>query len=341
MGAIVKAAAPIVGGALGGPMGAAVGSAIAGGIGGGGASRQQVGTSTTSVGLPSYIKPAYETAVSEAQRIYDEGGFGAYQQLSPYERAMIERGMNLAEMPSQFQQPAELATQQLLGGGASFLSPAQSAYQNLQAMPSAVSQLQGQVGSLLAPTREKIMSQFAGAGRLGSGSFAESLGRGEAQALAPYLQEAQKLDLNRMLGAASGLTDIGRIGIGATGTGIEAVPMASQIPYSDIARGLELGGLLSAQELAAAQSQATGLKEYSDLLKTLTFGQEQTSPLYGDVGGPSTGEKVLSAIAGPAIQGGIGKLGGFLSGMGANSDPYTGYQVPSDTGTFLSSIGFQ
>lgn len=342
MGNLIKSAAPIVGSVLGGPVGGAIGSAVAGGIGGS-SSRQQIGTSTQTTDLPSYIKPAYETGVSEAERIYEEGGFGEYQKLSPYQLAQIERGMALSEAPSRFQQPAEQAAQQLLGGGVSFLSPAQAAYQQLQAMPSAVSQLPSQISGLLAPTREKIISQFSGGGRLGSGAFAESLGRGEAQALAPFLQAAQAQDIARLTGAAGGLSDIGRLGIGAAGAGIEAVPSVSQIPYSDVARGLELGGLLSAQDFAAAKAPAEALKEYTDVIRSLQFGSSQTTPLYGDVGGPSTGEKVLSAIARPAITQGIGALGGFLSGVGSTppavSQQDTGYRVP-DMGTFLSDIGF-
>ena len=111
------------------------------------------------------------------------------------------------------------ATQQLLSGGSSFLSPAMQAYQQLGEQPSAVSQLSGLAEGLLAPTREKIISQFERGGRSGSGAFGEALARGETTALAPFLQAALAEDNRRKQAAAAGLADIGRLGIGEPSTG--------------------------------------------------------------------------------------------------------------------------
>jgi len=348
MGDFVKSAAGVVGGALGGPLGGALASGAASLLGGSKATRQQVGTSQTEVGLPEYIKPSYEMGVSEAQRIYDEGGFGAYQQISPFELSQIERGMALSEAPSPFYSPATEATQQLLSGGASFLSPAVQAYQELGEQPSAVSQLSGLTEGLLAPTREKIISQFQRGGRMGSNAFGESLARGDVTALAPFLQAALAEDNRRKQAAAAGLADVGRLSIGAAGAGIEAAPVIEALPYSQIGRGLELGGVLSAQELAERKAEADALSQYVNVIKTLTQGSSTTVPTYGDVGGPSTGQKFLSSIAKPAAEFGIGALGGFLSGVGSPSSVSapvsgvstqdTGYRVPS-MGTFLGDIG--
>tara|TARA_R110002153_G_scaffold73691_2_gene192213 strand:+ start:1088 stop:2149 length:1062 start_codon:yes stop_codon:yes gene_type:complete len=350
MGDFVKSAAGFVGNALGGPVGGALATGAMGLLGGmgGEAQRQQVGTSQTQVGLPEYIKPSYERGVSEAERIYGEGGFGAYQQLSPFEREQIQRGMALSAAPSPFYDPATQATQQLLSGGSSFLSPAMQAYQQLGEQPSAVSQLSGLAEGLLAPTREKIISQFERGGRSGSGAFGEALARGETTALAPFLQAALAEDNRRKQAAAAGLADIGRLGIGATGTGIEAAPVIEALPYAQIGRGLELGGALSAQDFAAQQAEAQALSQYVDIIRNLTQGSTTISPREGDVGEPSTGNKLLSSTVGPLIEKGIGSLGGFLTGYGAPSSvsspisaistPDTGYRVPQMS-TFLSDIG--
>lgn len=291
----LAAALPAIGKTVLG-LGAAKALGFGGGGGGGG------GTGVTQVAPPEYAKEAYETGVSDLEALRTSGQLGGFQKLSPYEKAQIERGMALAEAPSPFYEPATQAAQQLLTGAQSFLSPAMATYQGVLEQPSAVSQLQSGISGLLAPTQEKIISQFARGGRLGSGAMGEAFGRGATTALAPYLQSAQAQDVQRQLDVARGLTGLGETGIRSLGVGIEAAPMVSAMPFTGIERGLGLGGLLSQEEFAKSQREAEALREYSDILRGLTVGSTTTQPLYspqspslGDIAGMSIGKSLVES----------------------------------------------
>lgn len=305
MASMVAAALPTVGKAL-----LSAGAAKAFGLGGGGGGGAG-GSSATQVAPPEYAKRAYETGVSELEALRSSGQLGGFQQLSPYERAQIERGMALAEAPSAFYQPAAQAAQQLLSGSQSFLSPAMAAYQGVLQQPSAVSQLQSGVSGLLAPTQEKIISQFARGGRLGSGAMGEAFGRGATTALAPYLQSAQEQDVQRQLDVARGLAGLGETGIRSLGVGIEAAPMVSAMPFTGIERGLGLGGLLSQEQFAKSQQETEALKEYSDILRGLTVGSTTTQPLYAPRS-PSLGDIAKASIGKSLFESGLSGVKSFL-----------------------------
>jgi hypothetical protein len=302
MASMVATALPTVGKALLG-----VGAAKLLGVGGGGGG----GKSVQKVSPPDYAAQAYESGVSDLEALRATGGLGGYQTLSPYEKAQIERGMGLAAAPSAFYQPASEAAQQLLTGAQSFLSPAMSAYQRVLEQPSAVSQLQSGVSGLLAPAQEKIISQFARGGRTGSGAMGEALGRGATTALAPYLQKAQAADVQRQLDVARGLAGLGETGIRSLGVGIEAAPMVSTMPFTDIQRGLGLGGLLSQERFAAEQQPTEALREYSDILRNLTVGSTTTQPLYAP-SSPSLGDIAGASIGKSLIESGLSGVKSFL-----------------------------
>lgn len=302
----------------GGIASAATGALLGGGGGGGGG--QQVGTQVTRTAPPKYTEEAYKRGVADLTGLQDRGLLGQVQQLSPYERAAIQRGMALAEQPDQFYDPASLATQQLLGGAQSFLDPATRAYQDLLAMPSSASQLPTQVSGLLAPTQEKIISQFARGGRLGSGAMGESLGRGMTTAIAPYVQAAQAQDIERQLAGARGLAGLGEVGIRSLGLGVEAAPVVTSMPFTSVDRALGLGGALSAQEFAESQVPVGALREYSDILGGLTVGKQMSQPLYG-ANAASSGDIFRASIA-PSLQKGL--TAGFKNLFGVEDPaPYT------------------
>lgn len=314
--------------------GAAVSSLLGGGGGGGGGS-QQVGTRVTRTAPPAYAEESYKRGIAELKGLQDRGLLGQVQQLSPYERAAIQRGMALAEQPDQFYDPASLATQQLLGGAQSFLDPATRAYQDLLAMPSSASQLPTQVSGLLDRTQEKIISQFARGGRLGSGAMGESLGRGMTTAIAPYVQAAQAQDIERQLAGARGLAGLGEVGIRSLGLGVEAAPVVSTIPFTSVDRALGLAGALSAQEFAESQVPVRAAKEGIDMLSSLTVGGQASQPLYG-ANAASSGDIFRAGIA-PSLQKGLtsGLEYGFNRLFNETTVPTTTYNT--GTGATVTS----
>jgi len=284
----MSAISAAIGGLATGIGGAAVGSLLGGGGGGGGGGPQVIRTEA-----PEYAQPSYEFGVDELKRLQEAGKLGEVAELTDYSRGLIEAGKQRALAGSPFFGGATTATQQLLGGAQQLLDPSIQAYQQLQQMPSAVSQLQPQMAGLLAPTQEKIISQFARGGRLGSGAMGEAFGRGATTALAPYLQAAQGQDVQRQLDVARGLGAIGETGIRGLTAGLEAAPVVERMPYTTEGIGLSLEDLLQQQALAESQQEVAGLKEYTNILGALTVGDTQTQPLYG-ASSPSFGQMALA-----------------------------------------------
>lgn len=312
-----------ISGLAAGVSGAAVGSLLGGGGGGGGGGVQKVKTMA-----PDYAQPSYQFGVDELERLQASGMLGQVPELTDYSRGLIESGKQRALAGSPFLGGATTATQQLLGGAQEFLDPAYQAYQQLQQMPSAVSQLQPQMAGLLAPTQEKIISQFARGGRLGSGAMSEAFGRGTTAALAPYLQAAQAQDVQRQLDVARGLGAIGETGIRGLTAGIEAAPVVERMPYTTEGIGLSLEDLLQQQAFAESQQDVSGLKEFTDILGALTVGETKTQPLYG-ASSPSFGEMALAGSI-PQISQAFGTAAtNWYQGLGSGSTPSI---APSSTG---------
>lgn len=296
IGNIISAVAPtVLGGLLGG--------------GGGGVQRFTETTTRSDIFDP--------TVSAEAKRLFEAGQLGQYQTLSPVEREAIQRGIGMAQAGAPLTAEAQQAARQLLGGGATFLSPAQEVYQRLAAAPETTSTaaFEGALESAISPAVQRATSQFARGGRLGSGLFGEALGRGIASAAAPAVLQAQQADLQRQMQAAGGLADIGRLGIGAMGTGISAAPSIGGLGFQDVERQLQLGGLLSAEDLARRTQEQRALQEYAQLRRDGKAGTETVSPLYqrqqagfGDIAGAAIGQQLLGA--------GTQRLGGFLGGFG-------------------------
>jgi hypothetical protein len=323
----------------------AVTAAVAGGIasaatgallgGGGGGGSQQVGTQVQRVAPPAYAAESYKRGIAELKGLQDRGLLGQVQPLSPIERAAIQRGLTFAEQPDPFYDPASLATQQLLGGAQSFLDPASRAYQDLLGAPSSVSQLPTQVSGLLDPIQEKIISQFARGGRLGSGAMGESLGRGMTNAIAPYVQAAQAQDIERQIAGATGLASLGEVGIKSLGLGVEAAPAVSTIPFTSVDRALGLSGMLSAQDFAESQVPVRAAKEGIDMLSSLTVGSQSSQPLYG-ANAASSGDIFRAGIA-PYVQKGLtsGLEYGFNRLFNETTVPTTTYNT--GTGATVTS----
>lgn len=260
--------------------------------------------------------PQYDpTAEAEARRLFEEGQLGQYQTLSPVGLAAIQRGIGMAQAGAPLTAEAQQATQQLLGGAGSFLSPAQQVYQRLAAAPETTSTdaFEDALESAISPTVQRTTSQFARGGRLGSGLFAESLGRGIGAAAAPTVLAAQQADLNRQMQVAGGLADVGRLGIGALGTGVQATPAIGSLGFEDIQRQIQLSGLLSQEDLMRREQDKRALSEYQQLLAGSEVGTATTKPLY-QAPQYSMGDIARASIGGQLINTGAKRFGDFLSG---------------------------
>jgi len=332
MSSVVKSLAPSVGKVLGGPVGGLIGTAVGGAIGGGGKGIQRGAPATTTV-VPTFDP----TAEREARRLFEEGQLGQYQMLSPEERDAISRGATSAMMGSPLRGEAEMAAGQLLGGAGTFLSPAQQVFQRLAAAPATTSTeaFRGALESAISPAVQRATSQFAAAGRLGSGLFGEALGRGISEAAAPTILAAQQADIERQMQAGRGLADIGRLGIGALGTGVQAAPAIGALGFEDVQRELGLRGLLSQEDLMRRQQESRALDEYEQLLKGAQLGEATTGPVF-EAPTYSAADDARASIGQELIGYGTRKLGGFLGGLG--SQPPQVPAVSFGSGTGIPSI---
>lgn len=268
-----------------------------------------VSQATSTTQAPEYVRPMFGQAAAESQRLFQEGQLGQYQRLSPIEQQAIQRGIGMAQAGAPLTAEAQQATQQLLGGAGGFLSPAQDVYQRLAAAPATTSTaaFEGALQSAISPAVQRATSQFARGGRLGSGLFGEALGRGISAAAAPTILAAQQADIQRQMQAGRGLADVGRLGIGALGTGVQAAPTVGALGFEDIQRQLQLGGLLSQEDLMRRQQESQALREYQDLIRGATFGEEATRPVY-TAPEYSAGDIARGAIAGKFIESGAKRL---------------------------------
>jgi len=286
-----------------------------------------VSQAQTTVNPADYIAPNYEQIVSEAQKLYESGQLGAFQELSPLELSGISQGLEMTQQMPLFGQSQE-AVSQLLGGAGSFLSPAQDIYTSLAGMPDTTSTqaFQDALDTLISPAIQKTTSQFAEGGRLGSGLFGSSLGAGITSAAAPAILQAQQADYERKLAAAKGLGQLGQLGIGALGAGLGAAPAIAGLGYQNIENQLALAGLLSQQDFLKQQQDVNALNEYLKLIQgaTVSGTGTTTKPVY-TMPGYGMGDVLGGALSGTLLDYGTGAIGDFLGGLGG---PYLGSGGP-------------
>ena len=138
--------------------------------GGGGSSPQYIQSTSTSTTTPwSEQQPYLKTLFSEADRLRQQGGPQYYP------------GQTLADVPWQTQSAIDLASQRALNG-----NPLDSQAQGVASdtlsgkymSPDSNPYLQSAFDSVRAQVQPQIQSQFAGAGRSGSGLANRALGEG-------------------------------------------------------------------------------------------------------------------------------------------------------------------
>ena len=282
----------------------------------------QSGTSTTTTDAPDYIKSQYASLANDLAGIRERGLLEEIQTLSPYERALVERGKGIAQAGDPFQAAGTQAVSNLLAQGG-LLGEAADVYRGVagdtMSSPAFQAAAQRQVEKAMRP----LTSQFAAGGRLGSGLFASTAGEAAAEALSPMMYQAQQQDVANQLAAAQGLTGIAGEEARRTGVGLEAASAVGQMPFTDIQRGLSLGGLLSSEDYAKSQAQVTAAGRYADMVRAATVGSQQTQPLYSPNYGAMGVGAALTAAA-PQIGQAFANWGGGNSGNNVSFGQGTG-----------------
>ncbi len=276
----------------------------------GGAS--QAGTSVQKTSPPDYIAGEYSALANQIKDIRQRGLLEDIQTLSPYERSLVERGMGIAAGPDPFQAAGERAVSQLLGGGG-LLDEAADIYRgttgSTMASPEFLATAQRAVERAMSP----VTSQFAAGGRLGSNAFADALSNASFGALAPIALQARQQDISADLNRASGLGSLAGQRTSDIGAGLTGAAAVGDMPFTNIQRGLGLGGLLSGEEYALRQAPVTAAQRLSDIVRSSTVGANVSQPLYA----PSTGSMIGGALMSVAPQ--IGE--GFKNFMNKETPP--------------------
>lgn len=296
---------------------------------------KQSGTSTTTTSAPAYIQPQYARLASDIGELRAKGLFGDIQTLSPYERSLVERGMTAAQSGDPFQEAGTKAVSNLLAQGG-LLGEAADVYRGVAGDSMSSPAFQAASQRIIDRTMRPLTSKFAAGGRLGSGLFASTAGEAAAEALAPMMFNAQQQDIANRMAAAQGLTGIAGEEARRTGVGLEAASAVGQMPFTDIQRGMALGGLLSSEDYAQRQSEVTGAQRYSDMLRGATVGSQQTQPLYS----PQTNNPFLGA----ALMQSIPQIGRAFGQQQRSPQPQIvnftgGYQGPAGVGGGSNPMG--
>ena len=289
----------------------------------------QSGTSTTTTNAPSYILPEYQRLSGDIGDLRDRGLLGDIQTLSPYERSLVESGMATAKAGDPFQEAGTRAVSNLLAEGG-LLGEAADVYRGVAGDSMSSPAFQAASQRIIDQTMRPLTSKFAAGGRLGSGLFASTAGEAAAEALSPMMFQAQQQDIANRMAASQGLAGVAAEEARRTGVGLESAAAVGQMPFTDIQRGMALGGLLSSEDYAKRQSEVTAAQRYSDMIRGATVGSQQTQPLYSP-NNASMGQAVL----GSALMNSAPQIGQAFAGW--NSQPQTvnftgGYQGPTGIG---------
>lgn len=253
---------------------------------------QQVGTQTTVTEAPDYIRTQYEQLAGDIERLRNTGLLGAVQTLSPYERGLVERGMARASAADPFQAAGERAVSQLLGGGG-LLGEAANIYRDIGASDSGIGSPAFEAATQRAVERSlrPITSQYARGGRLGSGLMGTAIGETAAQTVGDIMSQAAQQDIENRMRAAAGLGGLAGQRTSDIGAGLTGAGVVGDMPFTNIQRGLGLGGLLSGEAFELSQRPVREVQQMSDIIRGATVGSQQTQPLYA----PQTGNAFMGA----------------------------------------------
>ena len=294
----------------------------------------QGGTSVQKTTPPDYIAGEYDALAGQIQDIRQRGLLEDIQTLSPYERALVDKGMARAAAADPFQAAGERAVSGLLGGGG-LLDEAAQMYRGATGSTMQSPEFLAASQRAVEQAMRAVTSQFAAGGRLGSRAFADALADASFGAMSPLALQARQQDISADLSRASGLGGLAgqrTVDVGAGLTGASAV---GAMPFENIQRGLGLGGLLSGEEYALRQAPVTATQRLSDIVRGSTVGSNVTQPLYA----PQSGNAYLgAALMQSAPQ--IGQAFGSLFKSQPQTVNFTGgYQGPIGVGGGANPMG--
>lgn len=318
------------------------------------------------------LPPALATALQEAYTDFNpfEKAFDAVGAFDPTATKVGTAGLSTGEQNAiaaannlLANQPAFLGTAQQNLGGLMGGAVDTTALQDQLGMTADTSLLEGiaggstnpflqqQIDDAIGGAVDKVSSQYALGGRLGSDSFAGALGAGITGAAAPILSQNLQQDRANQLAAAQSLlgaqqTDLGRDATLANQltaaseadararlAAIGAAPGLLGADQALISQAAQLGGLSrgvdqAALDATAAQANQQNILDQNQINALLSaagmggglFGQTSTqtgggpSALSKAAGGALTGAALANAIPAAGVSGGLGAaLGAGLS----------------------------
>ena len=318
------------------------------------------------------LPPALATALQEAYTDFNpfEKAFDAVGAFDPTATKVGTAGLSTGEQNAiaaannlLANQPAFLGTAQQNLGGLMGGAVDTTALQDQLGMTADTSLLEGiaggstnpflqqQIDDAIGGAVDKVSSQYALGGRLGSDSFAGALGAGITGAAAPILSQnlqrdranqlaaaqsllgAQQADLGRDATLANQLTAASEADARARLAAIGAAPGLLGADQALISQAAQLGGLSrgvdqAALDATAAQANQQNILDQNQINALLSaagmggglFGQTSTqtgggpSALSKAAGGALTGAALANAIPAAGVSGGLGAaLGAGLS----------------------------
>jgi hypothetical protein len=212
-------------------------------------------------------------------------------------------------------QISTLASNLLSGGGATAQAPAlQSGLSTLQSqltpyangsMVGNNAALQAQLNAINTQVTNQVNSQFAGAGRLGSGQNSEALGLGIAQGDAPVIANQYNQDVQNQLTAANDL-------YGAQNTTSGALAGLNQTALGNEQQGATTAG----QALAAQNYGPTAMLAAQQLAQSIPA---QNLGLLAQIGLPiaQLGTNSTGSSTGSQTESGAQQFGQIASGLGS------------------------
>lgn len=247
---------------------------------------KQAGTQTTKTEAPDYILPQYRQLAGDIEALRTTGLLGDVQTLSPYERSLVESGMARAVQADPFQAAGKRAVSQLLGGGG-LLGEAANIYRDIGASDSGIGSPAFEAATQRAVERSlrPITSQYARGGRLGSGLMGTAIGETAAQTVGDIMSQAAQQDIENRMRAAAGLGGLAGQRTSDIGAGLTGAGVVGDMPFTNIQRGLGLGGLLSREAFELSQRPVREVQQMADILRGATVGSQQTQPLYAPQAG--------------------------------------------------------
>ena len=258
--------------------------------------------------LPPELSSALETAYGNFNPF--ERAFSAVGAFDPQAARVGTAGLSAGETA------AINRANSLLNNQPAFLGTAQQNLGSLMDTSGTNEFLQRQIDDAIGDTVDRVSSQYALGGRLGSDTFAEALGEGITSAAAPALAQNVRDNQRTQLAAISAVP-------GLLGADQALISQAAQL--GGLARGVDQAAL----DAIAAQANQQNVLDQNQINALLSaagmggglFGQTTTqtgggpSTLQSGLGGALTGASLgglLPAVGGPvgaAIGGGLGLLG--------------------------------